>query len=107
MFRSQQHAGSARGPAGSGRPPRHQRALQRRRAPPYPLKMKAKGNVLPQQDERRFVFTPMAGHIERFLVRPNEVVYQGQQLVLMSDTDVKMKISDLEHKIKQAEEQVN
>jgi hypothetical protein len=74
---------------------------------PYPLKMKAKGNVLPQQDERRFVFTPMAGHIERFLVRPNEVVYQGQQLVLMSDTDVKMKISDLEHKIKQAEEQVN
>jgi hypothetical protein len=64
---------------------------------PYPLKMKAKGNLLPV--ERQWVYAPMAGKIEEFLVKPGDEVHKGQPLVLMSDMDVQAKIVEFQRRI--------
>jgi hypothetical protein len=68
---------------------------------PYPLKMKAKGNVLPY--ERQWLFSPKEGQIVKFLVEPGEQVQRGQQLVLMRDYDVESKMTDFQRKIEQAD----
>jgi hypothetical protein len=71
---------------------------------PYPLKMKAKGNLLPH--ERRWLYTPKEGLIERFFVKPGEQVQAGQHLVLMRDYDVETKMADYQSKIDDAERQI-
>jgi hypothetical protein len=75
---------------------------------PYPLKMKAKGTLQPEHTEHlRWVYTPMAGHIEAFLVQPGERVHKGQPLVRMRDTEVQLRIAEYRNKIEQFENEEN
>src|SRR5262249_5430301 len=46
---------------------------------PYPLKMDSKGQLLPK--ERRFIYAPVEGKIDRFAVEPGQSVMTGQPLV--------------------------
>jgi hypothetical protein len=71
---------------------------------PYPLKMKAKGVLLPH--ERQWVYTPMEGQIVKFLVEPNEEVQKGQHLVLMRSADLQAKIAEFNNKIQAANHDV-
>jgi hypothetical protein len=64
---------------------------------PYPLKMKAKGNMLPL--DRQNLFSPAEAQIMSFMVEPNDDVLQGQHLVRMRSTEVQMKITELNGKI--------
>jgi hypothetical protein len=64
---------------------------------PYPLKMKAKGNMLPF--EKQFVFSPQEARVDKIVVDPNEVVQFGQHLVFMRSSDVEMKITEMTGKI--------
>jgi hypothetical protein len=50
---------------------------------PYPLKMDATGQFLPQV--RRYVFSPAAAHVNRFEVEPGESVRENHNLILMRD----------------------
>jgi hypothetical protein len=52
---------------------------------PYPLKMDAKGQLLPI--ERRYIFSPVDGKIEEFKVRPSQDVFEGDDLVEMFDVE--------------------
>src|SRR5439155_1912404 len=70
---------------------------------PYPLKMKAKGNLLPV--ERQWVYPPIAVKIEEFVVRPGDEVHKGQPLVLMSDMEVQSRRAEFEKKIAQSFEE--
>jgi hypothetical protein len=72
---------------------------------PYPLKMKAKGSLLPV--ERQWIYPPMAGHIEKFLVEPNEEVHKDQPLVVMSDTDVRLQLEDFKGKTEQYQNEIH
>lgn len=60
---------------------------------PYPLKMDAKGNLLPH--ERRWVYAPVEGKVERFEVQPGMDVLENQSLVLMRDYALGTKLIDL------------
>jgi hypothetical protein len=71
---------------------------------PYPLKMKAKGNVLPQ--ERQWLFSPMEGQIVKFLVEPGQQVQKGQHLVLMRSHDVEMRMAEYEGKIAKSNREI-
>jgi hypothetical protein len=76
---------------------------------PYPLKMDAKGELLPVV--RRTIYSPVPGTVRHFDVRPTEVVHEGRNLVLMQDIDLLGKIHKLEVELKsaasQAEEYAN
>ena len=75
---------------------------------PYPLKMKAKGNLLPEhQNHLRWVYTPMAGHIKTFLVHPGDHVHKDQPLVVMVDTDLQSRIAEYKGKIDQFKSEAN
>jgi hypothetical protein len=50
---------------------------------PYPLKMDANGNFLPQT--RRWVFSPAPAHVVQFEVEPGETVQENHNLILMYD----------------------
>jgi hypothetical protein len=64
---------------------------------PYPLKMKAKGKLLPF--ERQYIYSPVTGTIVRFAVDRGEHVFKGQQLVLMHDVDAEKQIGNLQGEI--------
>jgi hypothetical protein len=62
---------------------------------PYPLRMEAKGQLLPQ--ERRWIYAPVEGQIVRFEegVVPGAQVAQDQSLVLMRDLQLEARILQL------------
>jgi hypothetical protein len=64
---------------------------------PYPLKMDAKGQLLPK--DRRYIYAPVEGKIERFLVEPNQDVMKNQPLVLMHDAQLETQMQKLEAEI--------
>jgi len=68
---------------------------------PYPLKMDAKGQLLPVQ--RGYIFTPVEGHIEKFLVEPNQIVNLGDPVVRMHDLELEKKMRTLDGEIKAAQ----
>jgi len=67
---------------------------------PYPLKMDAKGQLLPK--ERRYIFSPVEGRIVEFRVKPGQDVYQNDPLVLMYDTQLETKMIGLQGEINAA-----
>lgn len=71
---------------------------------PYPLKMDAKGQLLPQA--RAWVYPPVEGHVVRFEVTPGMEVYEGQPLVLMHDSSLEVKLVNLNKEIEAAEKEI-
>jgi hypothetical protein len=68
---------------------------------PYPLKMDAKGQLLPVV--RRWIYSPREGKVSRFLVKPNSKVPEDAELVEMFDQQLKTKMLDLKAEIHNAE----
>jgi hypothetical protein len=73
---------------------------------PYPLKMEAKGQLLPR--ERRWIFTPMEGRVTAFPpeVVPGAKVTPGEPLVKMQDNKLQMQIIELDKAIDAAKSNV-
>jgi hypothetical protein len=61
---------------------------------PYPLKMDAKGQLLPK--ERNYIFSPVEGKIIEFKVEPGQLVNQDDPLVLMNDVELERKMVQLQ-----------
>lgn len=64
---------------------------------PYPLKMDSTGQMLPR--ERRWIFSPVQGKVKEFRVHPGEDVREGDQLVLMEDLELQLKLDGLRAEI--------
>jgi hypothetical protein len=60
---------------------------------PYPLKMEAKGQLLPK--ERAYIFSPVEGQIMEFRVEPAARVNARQAVVVMHDVQLGQKIVGL------------
>lgn len=73
---------------------------------PYPLKMEAKGQLLPE--ERRWIYSPVEGHILDFAegVQPGSHVEKNQPLVLMYDLQLDLKLNQLAAEVNGAEEEI-
>ncbi|MBY0527080.1 MAG: hypothetical protein K2R98_27040 [Gemmataceae bacterium] len=73
---------------------------------PYPLKMDAKGQLLPV--ERRQLYSIVEGQVAGFAsgLQPGSQVYEGQPLILMHDVKLEMKLRDLRSEIEGAEKEV-
>jgi hypothetical protein len=67
---------------------------------PYPLKMEAQGRLEPETHQ--FVYAPQSGEIERFNVRPGDVVAPGHDLALLYDSELMEKVIQLKAEIKTA-----
>jgi hypothetical protein len=61
---------------------------------PYPLKMDAKGELLPEV--RRYIYSPVPGRVENFYVRPNENVPEEGALVQLFDFELFKKLNDVQ-----------
>ncbi len=68
---------------------------------PYPLKMEAKGQLLPK--ERSNIYTPVEAKIVEFKVEPNQIVKQDDAIALMSSNDLAQKELDLIGQIENAQ----
>jgi hypothetical protein len=68
---------------------------------PYPLKMDATGQFLPQV--RRYVYTPATAHVYRFEVEPGESVRENQNLILMRDLSLERDLIRLNKEIEAAQ----
>src|SRR5262249_31158365 len=71
---------------------------------PYPLKMEAKGQLLPI--DRGYVFTPVEARVDQFLVEPGQMVSKGQPLVRMYDVELERKMVQLQGEISASENKV-
>ena len=72
---------------------------------PYPLKVDANGKLLPTT--RRYVYSPMAGMVQAFQVKPGETFAEGRNLVDLYDfNDLGPKILTLEQEIANAKQQI-
>jgi multidrug efflux pump subunit AcrA (membrane-fusion protein) len=69
---------------------------------PYPLKMEAKGQLLPR--ERRYIFTPVDAKVDGFVVDPGQQVSEGQPLVRMYDQELDYKMLKLQGEIDGADQ---
>jgi hypothetical protein len=67
---------------------------------PYPLKMEAKGSLVPKA--RRIVFAPAAGHVIKFNVEPGAVVLPRHRLGEMYDDELRTKLNQLEAELNAA-----
>jgi len=72
---------------------------------PYPLKMDAKGQLLPQK--RSLIYTPVPARVEGFEVQPGSTVVEGQAVVLMYDVDLKKRLIELNGDIEGAEKDID
>jgi hypothetical protein len=74
---------------------------------PYPLKMEATGQLLPQ--ERRWIYSPLAGRVVHFApdVQPASPVADNQSLVLMHDVNLESKFRDLQAEIDGLQAEIN
>jgi hypothetical protein len=68
---------------------------------PYPLKMDAKGQLLPE--ERRYLYSPAPGHIVAFAagLEPGSPVGVNQDMIEMFDVDLQKQLLDLEGQIRE------
>jgi hypothetical protein len=73
---------------------------------PYPLKMDAKGQLLPV--ERRWMYSPVEGTVAGFAegIKPNAEVSEGQPLILMQDVQLELKIVQLMNEAATAEHEI-
>jgi len=73
---------------------------------PYPLKLDAKGQLLPE--ERCWVYSPVEGKVVRFEdnVQPGSQVYENQALVLLYDVQLEIKLVQLNSEILAAQQEV-
>jgi hypothetical protein len=71
---------------------------------PYPLKMDANGTLLPET--RRQVYSPVEAMVERVAVHPTQLVSGGQQLILMEDITLQMKIVQLQGEINASKKKI-
>lgn len=73
---------------------------------PYPLKMDAKGQLLPES--RSWVYAPTEGQVLSFApgLKPAADVTEGQSLILMHDTQLAMKVVQLQNEIAAAQHDV-
>jgi biotin carboxyl carrier protein len=60
---------------------------------PYPLKMDAKGQLLPR--ERRYIYSPVEATIDAFRVEPGQIVSEGDPLVTLHDVVQEQKMVTL------------
>jgi hypothetical protein len=68
---------------------------------PYPLKVESNGKLLPQT--RVYVYSPLPGRVERFMVTQGETFGEGRRLVELYDfPDLGQKIITLRQEIKNA-----
>jgi hypothetical protein len=74
---------------------------------PYPLKMEAKGQLLPKA--RSWVYSPMEGQVVAIKenLKPSSRVRKGQELILMYNQDLARQISELRESIRQQVEFIN
>jgi hypothetical protein len=74
---------------------------------PYPLKMDAKGQLLPEQ--RRWVYSPVDGQVVRFEngVEPGRHVHANQSLILMYDVQLEAKLTQLRQEAAAAQQDVS
>ncbi|HXG10037.1 MAG TPA: hypothetical protein VNK04_09625 [Gemmataceae bacterium] len=68
---------------------------------PYPLKMDATGQLLPE--ERYWVYSPTKGHVVRFNVDAGQEVGEHENLVLMFDRELKIKLENLQAEVRGAQ----
>jgi hypothetical protein len=61
---------------------------------PYPLKMDAKGQLLPR--DRNYIFSPVEAKIEEFKVEPGQDVAVNDPLVVMHDHQLEQKMVQIE-----------
>jgi multidrug efflux pump subunit AcrA (membrane-fusion protein) len=71
---------------------------------PYPLKMDAKGNILPR--ERRWVFPPVPGQVVKFKVNPGDEVRADDPVVEMRDVELARQMVQLLGDIQAAEQTI-
>jgi hypothetical protein len=64
---------------------------------PYPLKMDAKGQLLPT--DRRYIYSPVEAQILNFRVEPGATVSQGDPLVELHDVQLEQKMLALQEEI--------
>jgi hypothetical protein len=67
---------------------------------PYPLKMEAKGELLPEV--RRVVYTPVPGSVRTFRVVPGDTVDANHSLAVMYDLQVHKQLAQLESEMESA-----
>ncbi len=73
---------------------------------PYPLKVESNGKLLPET--RCYVYAPMAGRVDRFLVKRGDSFGEDQNLVEMSDfPDLGKEIIGYRTDIKSLQRQIN
>lgn len=74
---------------------------------PYPLKMDAKGQLLPEK--RRWLFTPVPGSVVDFMdgVETGNHVTKGQPLLLMRDSALEQSLQELQSKIDAAAREIS
>lgn len=73
---------------------------------PYPLKMDAKGQLLPES--RSWVYAPVEGQVLSFApgLKPAVDVVEGQSLILMHDGQLELRIVQLQNEITAAQHDV-
>ena len=73
---------------------------------PYPLKMDARGQLLPE--ERCWIYSPVEGQVIRFAegVQPGKPVSENQSLVLMYDVQLELNLVRLNSEIAGAEQDI-
>jgi hypothetical protein len=71
---------------------------------PYPLKMDAKGQLLPEA--RSWIYAPMNGHVDDFLIDPNEDVADHEPLIRMYDQELASKLRNLSKEIEAADQEI-
>ncbi|HEY1860318.1 MAG TPA: hypothetical protein VGG61_08190 [Gemmataceae bacterium] len=70
---------------------------------PFPLKMEAKGELRPEI--QRFVCAPHAGEVKMFTVKPGDTVSENQELAILTDAELALKLTDLANQIKNAQDE--
>ncbi len=69
---------------------------------PYPLKMDATGNFLPET--RRWIYSPAQAHVARFEVEPGDIVHEDHNLILMYDLSLHRDLVRLSKEIDAAQQ---
>jgi hypothetical protein len=72
---------------------------------PYPLKMDAKGQLLPV--ERQFIFSPHEAQVKEFRVKPGDRVNAGDPLLRLHDLELETKMLQLDRDIKALDSEIS
>jgi hypothetical protein len=73
---------------------------------PYPLKMEAKGQLLPE--DRRWIYSPVEGHVIGFAdeVKPGASVFEKQPLIHMYDFNLDKQVREIQSEIDKANNRI-